>query len=407
MDVRGSVTKWTQSDGTTVLASREYDAFGNLIPNSAAGTWPSRFGYQGQTWMEILSTNGSQRLLLSPTRLYDPWIGRFLQNDPPPLNRALKHYLYAEGNPLSGVDPLGLDCVRREKLQSWWEAFWEGALGGLNIVLDTLTFGLTDWMGLTDSDRYRSDPIYNWSQALSVVAREALLAATGLKALALLGKVAQGLGRLATIVRYTQAGIATWQFGHGAYMIGAGTLRVMSGDFRGAADIAGGLLSFTGGFGGLRNSLRGFEGALSRVAQLTRNLHRGRPETMGQSFRRFFVQDTSRHPSVASSWGGRLLQRILPSARWEQGHLAIQRSWSRPGSPSQVFTQNASANFGVTRIANAGMNLLPLPARLNSYLGRSPIGTALLAAGAYGALVSETAIAGNLLHRVYSLLAQD
>jgi YD repeat-containing protein len=82
MDPRGTITKWIQSDGTTVFASREYEAFGNLIPNSTTGTWPGRFGYQGQAWMEIFSGNGSQRLLLSPTRIYDPVTGRFLQNDP-------------------------------------------------------------------------------------------------------------------------------------------------------------------------------------------------------------------------------------------------------------------------------------------------------------------------------------
>jgi hypothetical protein len=32
--------------------------------------------------MEIFSGNASQRLLLSPTRLYDPVTGRFLQNEP-------------------------------------------------------------------------------------------------------------------------------------------------------------------------------------------------------------------------------------------------------------------------------------------------------------------------------------
>jgi hypothetical protein len=35
-------------------ASREYDAFGTIIPNSLTGTWPGRWGYQGQAWIEIL-----------------------------------------------------------------------------------------------------------------------------------------------------------------------------------------------------------------------------------------------------------------------------------------------------------------------------------------------------------------
>jgi YD repeat-containing protein len=82
MDMRGTITKWIQSDGSTVFASREYDAFGTIIPNSGAGAWPGRFGYQGQAWIEITSNDGTQKFLISPTRIYDSSIGLFLQRDP-------------------------------------------------------------------------------------------------------------------------------------------------------------------------------------------------------------------------------------------------------------------------------------------------------------------------------------
>jgi RHS repeat-associated protein len=108
MDPRGSITNWIQSDGTTVFAAREYDAFGTIITNSVVGTWPGRFGYQGQAWLEIFSANAAQRLLLSPTRIYDPVTGRFLQNEPLLETRPFTHYLYANQNPLRFVDPLGL-----------------------------------------------------------------------------------------------------------------------------------------------------------------------------------------------------------------------------------------------------------------------------------------------------------
>src|ERR1043166_4518190 len=89
-------------------ASREYDAFGTIIPNSATGTWPNRFGYQGQAWIEIVSANGSQRLLASPARIYDPVDGRFLQNEPLPLRRPFPHYLFCLQNPVNMIDRLGL-----------------------------------------------------------------------------------------------------------------------------------------------------------------------------------------------------------------------------------------------------------------------------------------------------------
>jgi len=142
MDPRGSITQWHESDETTVLAGREYDAFGQIIPNSATGTWPNRFGYQGQLWLEVLSGNSTQRLLLSPTRIYDPATGRFLSRDPLnlgnpsnlgmglyerdpefiPFNsqkrkdrfltRFLGHgtnaYTIVSSNPVTKVDPIGL-----------------------------------------------------------------------------------------------------------------------------------------------------------------------------------------------------------------------------------------------------------------------------------------------------------
>ena len=108
MDPRGSITKYIQTDGATVFASREYDAFGNLIPNSSSGTWPGRFGFQGQSWQEIFSANGNQRFLLSPMRLYDPVTGRFIQNERILRRRPTSHYLYATQNPVIKVDPTGL-----------------------------------------------------------------------------------------------------------------------------------------------------------------------------------------------------------------------------------------------------------------------------------------------------------
>jgi hypothetical protein len=55
----------------TLPAAREYNAFGELIPGSSSGSWPGRFGYQGQGWLEAKSGDGDQRFLLSRSRAYD------------------------------------------------------------------------------------------------------------------------------------------------------------------------------------------------------------------------------------------------------------------------------------------------------------------------------------------------
>jgi RHS repeat-associated protein len=107
-------------------AAREYDSFGTIIPHSLVGTWPGRFGYQGQSWLEISSANGSQTLSLTPTRIYDPVTGRFLQNEPILRRRPFAHYLYALQNPVTVVDPMGM----QEAGGGWMNPYGLGPGGG-------------------------------------------------------------------------------------------------------------------------------------------------------------------------------------------------------------------------------------------------------------------------------------
>ena len=68
---------------------------------------PYHFGYQGQAWQEILSADASQRLLLSPTRIYDPVTGRFLSRDP--LAPAFCDACFTGDYPISLDDQLGVE----------------------------------------------------------------------------------------------------------------------------------------------------------------------------------------------------------------------------------------------------------------------------------------------------------
>jgi len=72
--------------------------------------------------MEIFSGNGSQRLLLSPTRIYDPVTGRFFQNEPLLHKRPRAQYTYVFQNSVMSVDPSGLDTKQRTLVQRLLDA---------------------------------------------------------------------------------------------------------------------------------------------------------------------------------------------------------------------------------------------------------------------------------------------
>jgi len=106
MDGHGSVRYLTDAGGT-ITDTYDYDAFGNLI--SSTGTTQNNYLFAGEQFDPALG------VYYNRARFYDPKNGRFLnadssegtQDDPVSLHR----YLYARNNPVSLIDPSGLDFL--------------------------------------------------------------------------------------------------------------------------------------------------------------------------------------------------------------------------------------------------------------------------------------------------------
>jgi RHS repeat-associated protein len=86
-----------------VTDSYEYDAFGNSFTMS--GTTPNNYLYRGEQYDSDLG------LYYLRARYYNPATGRFMSRDPEDGNqldpKSLHKYLYADGDPINGIDPTG------------------------------------------------------------------------------------------------------------------------------------------------------------------------------------------------------------------------------------------------------------------------------------------------------------
>jgi RHS repeat-associated protein len=103
-DFRGSTVALTDGTGTNVTDRIEYSAYATITYRT--GTNDTPFLFNGRYGV-MIDHNG---LLYMRARYYNPYLCRFLNPDPIGFSGGLNFYAYADGNPVSYLDPFGLSA---------------------------------------------------------------------------------------------------------------------------------------------------------------------------------------------------------------------------------------------------------------------------------------------------------
>ena len=119
-DCRGSTIAITDAAGN-ITDTFAYDTYGKLL--SRTGTSNVIFGYNGRDGV-VTDDNG---LIYMRARYYSPEMKRFINADivAGEISNAvtLNRFAYANGNPVSFVDPFGLCVERGGVTESYWDLF--------------------------------------------------------------------------------------------------------------------------------------------------------------------------------------------------------------------------------------------------------------------------------------------
>jgi RHS repeat-associated protein len=118
-DYRGSTIALTDANGN-VTDRMEYSLYATMTYH--VGTNDTPFLFNGRYGVES-DPNG---LLYMRARYYNSFLCRFINADPSGFSGGLNFYAYANGNPVSYLDPLGLGAVGENNTSSWITAGLQG-----------------------------------------------------------------------------------------------------------------------------------------------------------------------------------------------------------------------------------------------------------------------------------------
>jgi len=124
-DYRGSTIALTGNNGN-VTDRIEYSAYG--LTTYRVGTSDTPFLFNGRYGVQT-DANG---LLYMRARYYNPYLCRFINQDPSGFSGGLNFYAYANGNPVSLLDPFGLGAVGEGGIMSWIDSGIDSALHGID-----------------------------------------------------------------------------------------------------------------------------------------------------------------------------------------------------------------------------------------------------------------------------------
>ncbi|WP_081313548.1 RHS repeat-associated core domain-containing protein [Acinetobacter pittii] len=124
------------ADGTTTVWAWDSTAFGVGLPSVQTVKFNLRF--PGQYYDEVTKQHYNHN------RFYNPVLGRYMEADPTGLQGGLNPYIYANGNPISTVDPTGLDFEIINSNLSKLQRDESANLNALNDFLFNVTYAFND-----------------------------------------------------------------------------------------------------------------------------------------------------------------------------------------------------------------------------------------------------------------------